>query len=97
MAQEARARISVHLQPNAKRDEAVSFENGILRVRIAAPPTEGKANKRLIEFISGILDIAKSRIAIEKGLASRQKTVMIEGLTPAQVSERLNNRLNRRD
>lgn len=92
-----RTPLRIHLQPNAKRDEAVSFENGILRVRIAAPPTEGKANKRLIEFISEVLDIAKSRVAIEKGLASRQKTVTIEGLTPAQISERLNNRLNRRD
>lgn len=93
MIPEARARISVHLQPNARRDEAVSYENGILRVKIAAPPVEGKANRRLVEFLSEILDIARSRIAIAKGLASKEKTVVIEGLSPDQVSKKLNNLL----
>ena len=97
MIPEVRARISVHLQPNARRDEAVSYENGILRVKIAAPPVEGKANRRLVEFLSEILDIARSRIAIAKGLASKEKTVVIEGLSPDQVSEKLNNLLNRRE
>lgn len=75
----------------------MSFENGVLRVRIAAPPVEGQANRRLIEFLSALLDIARSRIAIEKGFAAKQKTVMIEGFTAAEIAERLNHRLNRRE
>lgn len=96
MASETRVQIRVHLQPNAKRDELVSFESGALRVRIAAPPVEGKANKRLIDFLSEVLDVSKSSITIEKGLASKEKRVEVKGLTPSELASRLRDSLDRR-
>jgi len=82
--------IMVQVQPNASRDEVKGFQDGILRVRIAAPPVEGKANKRLIEFLSEVLHVPKTRITLKKGLSSKRKSVTIEGLTMAEISERVN-------
>ncbi|MGB2854691.1 MAG: DUF167 domain-containing protein, partial [Dehalococcoidia bacterium] len=76
--------ITVQIQPNAKRNEVLGFEDGVLRVKIAAPPVRGKANKELIDFLSGLLGVNKSSITIEKGVTSRRKVIAIEGLSQAQ-------------
>jgi uncharacterized protein (TIGR00251 family) len=82
-------RIAVQGHPGAKRNEVVRFEEGVWHLKIAAPPTEGKANKKLIEFLSEILDINKSRISIDKGVTSHRKLISVEGLTQETVEERL--------
>ena len=81
--------INVHVQPNSRRNEMVGFEDGVLRVKIAAPPVKGKANRELIDFLGKLLDITKSSITIEKGLTSRRKVIGIEGLTQAEILQRL--------
>ena len=83
------AHINMQIQPNARRNEVLGFEEGILRVKIAAPPVKGKANKELVDFLSGLLGVSKGSITIEKGLTSRRKLVVIEGLSQAQILERL--------
>jgi len=65
-------RIAVQGHPGAKRNEVVRFEEGVWHIKIAAPPMEGKANKELIEFLSELLDISKSRIGIDKGATGRR-------------------------
>ncbi len=82
-------RIEVRVQPNARRSELAGFEDGVWRIRIAAPPVKGKANKELVEFLSDILGLSKSQLAIEKGMLSRRKVVSISGLTPEQVMEQM--------
>ena len=82
-------RIAVQAHPGAKRNEVVRFEAGIWHLKIAAPPTEGKANKGLVEFLSKILDVSKSHITIEKGTTSHRKLISIEGMTQAAADERL--------
>ncbi len=67
-------RIAVQGHPGAKRNEVVRFEEGVWHIKIAAPPTEGKANKGLIEFLSEVLDISKSRISIDKGATRPPET-----------------------
>ena len=79
----------MQIQPNARRNEVLGFEDGVLRVKIAAPPVKGKANKELVDFLSGLLGVSKGSITIEKGLTSRRKLVVIEGLSQAQILERL--------
>ncbi len=81
--------ITVYVQPNARRNEVLGFEDGVLRVRIAAPPVKGKANKELIDFLSGLLGVSKGSITIEKGLTSRRKVIAIEGLSQAEILQRL--------
>ena len=81
--------VTIHVQPNASRNEVVGFEDGVLRVKIAAPPVKGKANRELIAFLSKLLGISKSSITIEKGLTSRRKVINIEGLSQAEAIKRL--------
>lgn len=81
--------IIVQVQPNARRNEVVGFEEGVLRVKIAAPPLKGKANKELIAFLSQLLGVSKSSITIDKGLTSRRKVIAVEGLSQAQILQRL--------
>jgi hypothetical protein len=87
-------RILVQAHPGAKRNEVVRFEDGIWHIKVTAPPVEGKANKALIEFLSEILDVSKSRITLEKGATSRKKLILVEGMADGEVGERLGERYN---
>lgn len=83
-----KAKISVRVQPNATRSEVV-FTNGVLLVKVAAPPVKGKANKGLITLLSQVLGVNKGALAIIKGHASRSKVITIDGLEPEEVMKRL--------
>ena len=83
------ARISLLVYPNAARNEVLGFTEGILRVKVAAPPTKGKANKELIAFLSQLLDVGKSRVNIIKGHTSRNKLIAVDDLSQEEVRKRL--------
>ncbi|OGN88076.1 MAG: hypothetical protein A2Z74_04370 [Chloroflexi bacterium RBG_13_46_9] len=85
--QEKSTKILVQVHPSAKRNEILRFENGIWHLKIAAPPVEGKANKELVDFLSEVLKVSKSRISIEKGATSRKKLIAVEGMTEADIHE----------
>lgn len=89
MTREQSVRITVHLQPSAKRNEIVRFEDGVLHLRIAAPPVKGKANAALLALLSDIVGVSKSRLSIERGATSRMKVITVKGLAQAEVEERL--------
>jgi uncharacterized protein len=82
-----RCSLRLHIQPNAGKSEIVGLHGDALKIRIAAPATEDKANSELIEFLSKALGIAKSSIAIRHGAASRRKVVEVSG--GADVAARL--------
>ncbi|MDY6912440.1 MAG: DUF167 domain-containing protein [Chloroflexota bacterium] len=88
---EVEARILVRVQTNTRRSEIVSFEEGVLRIKLSAPPVKGKANKALIEFLRKTLKVSRNNIEIEKGATSRQKIVSIKNMDQAQFKERLGN------
>ena len=77
------------MQPSARRNEVLGFEDNILHVRIAAPPVKGKANKELVLFLSQIIGVSKGSINIKSGLTSRRKVIAISGLDRDQIVERL--------
>ena len=65
--------------PNAKRSEWIGWEDDpragrVARVRVAAPPVEGKANEALCKFLAKHLGVRKSQVTLEKGAGSRLKT-----------------------
>jgi len=86
---QSRTIITVHVQPNARRNDVLGFEDGVLRVKIAAPPVKGKANRELIEFLSQLLGVSKGSVTIEKGATSRSKVIGISGLSEDEVATRL--------
>ena len=71
--------LCVHVQPNARRSEAVGLHGAALKVKIAAPAVDNKANAELIEFLSESLGIPRSAIVISRGATSRRKVVEIKG------------------
>jgi hypothetical protein len=74
--------LRVKVTPNAKRDEFLGWEDDPqggrhLRIRLQAPPVDGKANKSLVVFLAKQLDVPRSAVALLKGQSSRLKTLEI--------------------
>lgn len=86
------AALAIRVTPGAKRNEIDGFlEDGTIRIRLVAPPVEGKANSALIDFLSKVLGARRSDIEIIAGETSRNKLVTINGMDPATVQARLEN------
>ena len=60
-----------------------------LKVRVAAPPTEGRANRELLDFLAECLGVARARIALIKGESGRRKTIIVEGIGVEEARRRL--------
>lgn len=69
--------LQCHLQPKASRDEFAGVHGESLKIRITAPPADGKANAHLITFIARRFGIAKRNVKIINGELSREKTLAI--------------------
>ncbi|MCK9467891.1 MAG: DUF167 family protein [Porticoccaceae bacterium] len=72
--------LQCHIQPGASRDAIAGVHGDRLKVQVASPPVDGKANDRLVRFIAKTLGVAKSRITVVRGHSSRQKTLHIADL-----------------
>jgi uncharacterized protein (TIGR00251 family) len=73
--------VGIRAVPNAKKTGAVGIYNGMLKVKVSAPPEDGKANREIIEFMAGMLGIRKKDIEIVKGEKSREKTLLIGNIS----------------
>jgi hypothetical protein len=82
-------RLAVKVTPNAGRNEITGFKDGVLQVRVAAPPEKGKANKELTDFLGKTLGVKKSSLLIIKGQTSRNKVIVIEGISGDEVLKRI--------
>ena len=70
--------LAIRITPLASRNEIVGVtSDGTIKIHIAAPPVEGRANEVLIKFLADILDVPKSRVEIVAGLSGRDKLVSI--------------------
>lgn len=69
--------LALHVQPGAKRTEAAGTHGDALKLRLAAPPVDGKANAELLRFLADAFGVPLRQVAIERGEASRQKIVRI--------------------
>jgi hypothetical protein len=84
------AALMVRVTPRARRTELAGFrEDGTVRVRVQAPPTEGKANRALLELLARILGVRKNRIEIIAGHSGLDKIVSVLGLSPREAQGRL--------
>ena len=81
--------ISIKVTPGAKRDEVLGWLGDSLKVRVQAPPTDGRANERLCEYLAGELGLARSAVRIVSGAASRQKRVSVSGISEQELRARL--------
>lgn len=81
--------LSVKVVPRASRDEVAGWSGGVLRLRVSAPPQDGRANAAVIALLAAALGVRKSAVVICAGHASALKRVAIEGLTRNEVEQRL--------
>ena len=70
-------RLTVRVTPNASKTEIAGRELGVLKVRLAAAPTDGKANEALIRLLADEYDCAPSEVRIVKGHTGRTKIVEV--------------------
>ena len=86
--------LQIKVQPNAKESRIVEWlDDSTLRIRLAAPPVDGKANKALIAFLAKSLGLKKSQVRIAKGEKNRQKVLEFDGLDEADLQKRINSLL----
>ena len=81
--------LRLHVQPGAKKTEVAGPHGEALKIRLAAPPVDGKANACLIAFIADRLGIAKSAVSLVSGDSSRAKRVHVRGIGPASALDAL--------
>ena len=82
------ARLAVYVQPGAKRTEIVGEYDGCLRIRLAAPPVDGKANAALCAFVAKRLGLSPGAVDIAVGHASRWKRLRLSN-APENAGARL--------
>lgn len=69
--------LDVHIQPRASKDEIVGFHGDRLKIRITAPPVDGKANQHLIGFLADVFKVPKRNILLLAGETGREKRIKI--------------------
>lgn len=74
--------LEVRIQPRAARSEFAGPFGGRVRIRLQAPPVDGRANAALIRFLADAFEVPRARVGIEHGLAGRDKRVRIRDLGP---------------
>ncbi len=79
--------IKIKLIPRSSRNAVVGKENDVIKIKLTAPPVEGKANKALVQFLAKKLGLPKRDIEIVSGEHSREKSIRINGLPFDEVIE----------
>jgi uncharacterized protein YggU (UPF0235/DUF167 family) len=90
------ALLRVRLTPKGGHSALIKQEGEVLFARVAEPPVDGAANRALIVLLAKSLDIPKSRIDFHAGETSRDKVLKIEGISPQELQERVQNALRTR-
>jgi uncharacterized protein (TIGR00251 family) len=79
VAADGRLTLTLHIQPGAKKTEVAGEHGDALKIRLAAPPVDGKANAALLAFIAERLGVSKSAVTLKSGQTSRRKVVEVDG------------------
>jgi uncharacterized protein (TIGR00251 family) len=78
--------LAIHATPRASKNKIQGLHGEALKIRLQAPPVDGKANDALQEFLAEVLNIPRQQITLLSGQTSRQKRVLIRGITLSQAS-----------
>jgi uncharacterized protein (TIGR00251 family) len=81
--------VHVHVQPRAGRTEVVGRHGQAVRIRVAAPPVDGRATAAAAEALAAALGVRRAAVTLESGATSRLKRFRVAGLSAAEVRHRL--------
>ena len=82
-------RLLLHVQPGASTSEVAGLHGERIKLRIASPPVDGRANAAVVAWLAKCIGLPRGSIRLVRGEHSRQKTVELEGVTVAAVREAL--------
>jgi uncharacterized protein (TIGR00251 family) len=75
------ATLCVRVTPRSGKEGVAGFEGGVVRIRLNAPPVEGKANDALVRFLAKAVGVPRGRITLVTGERGRNKIVRVSGIT----------------
>lgn len=81
--------LTLHIQPGAKKTEVAGLHGDALKIRLAAPPVDGKANEALVAFVAKTLSVPKANVELVSGQTSRAKRLRVAGIAPAAAEAAL--------
>ena len=81
--------LHVRVTPGSSKNEVAGHTSGVWKVRLTAPPVEGRANRALTEYLADRLDINRSQVKLLKGDSSRNKVLAVYGLSKDEMWGRL--------
>ncbi|XP_012538668.1 UPF0235 protein C15orf40 homolog [Monomorium pharaonis] len=81
--------IKIQAKPGAKCNNVTGISDEAVGIAISAPPTEGEANAELVKYLASIFGVRKSDVSLDRGSRSRQKVVVVSGITTDQVLSKL--------
>jgi hypothetical protein len=84
------ARLSVRVQPGARRDALLArLDTGEWKLAVSAPPEDGRANEAVVELLAGLLGVKRRQVVVTRGLSARAKQVEVSGMAAADAERRL--------
>ena len=89
MSADERTLLRVRVTPRARGNALSVDAQGVVRVRLTAPPVEGAANRALIDLLAEGLGLKRAAFEVVHGARGRDKIVAVRGCTPADVADRL--------
>lgn len=81
--------VQIKLSPRASDNKIVGIMDNAVKIRLQAPPVDGKANKALIKFIAKLLKVPASGVQIISGDTNRNKRIYIRNIPPETVRQKL--------
>ena len=81
--------LKIKVQPKASHNQIVGIMDNALKIRLTAPPIDGKANLACLKFLAEALGVSRQQVELVSGQTGRQKLIRIAGLSPAQIQQAL--------
>jgi hypothetical protein len=81
--------VCLHVQPKARASAMAGEHDGRLKLKIASPPVDGKANAEVCRFLAELLGVPKSAVTIAQGASSRSKLAVVRQVTVEEAARRL--------
>ena len=86
VATDGRITLTLHIQPGARKTEFAGLHGDALKIRLAAPPVDGKANEALVRFVAEALSLPKSAVNLKSGQTSRRKVLEVIGSDARKIA-----------
>ena len=81
--------LRIHVQPRAAQNQVAGLQGEALKLRLCAPPVDGKANKAVLAYLAELLSLPTSALSLKSGQQSRQKTVRVTGASEGAIRQLL--------